>query len=176
MEYLRRRATRSADEELVFLDALSDEAAVISLEEFFDVQGDDGDHAEVNSDDDLAFIDDLSFTSFESSSSQQEQLGAPSLPRPRPSAGATAFAHAPVLRDLSNTPRTVSAVTNNAFVAGDCVDIIGGKYKGNTGTVIKRTPAKVRVKLDGTEYNAKKPVDLVPHNVRRRDSMYSWDY
>jgi ribosomal protein L24 len=167
MEYLRRRATRSVEEEQVFLDAVADEAVVVSgVEEFFDVQAgdDDNHHAEVSSVDDLAFIDDLSFTSFESASSQQEQLVAPSLPTLRPSVGAT------VLRDLSNSPHSMSVVRNNDFVAGDRVDMIGGKYKGKTGTVVKRTPAKVRVQLDGAEYNAKKPVDLMPHNVRRRDS------
>jgi transcription antitermination factor NusG len=178
MRNLRGRGTRSADEEFVFLDAISDQATVISLGEFFHVQDDDGEHVEVNgdndlSDDDLDFIDDLSFISIDSSSSEEEQLCAPSPPRPRPSAGATPFApgHAPApVRDLSNSPRTVTAVTNKDFVADDCVDIIGGKYKGKTGTVIKRTPARVQVKLDGTDYNAKKPVDLVPHNISHRNS------
>jgi ribosomal protein L24 len=170
MEHLHVRATTSAHDDLAFCDAISDQATVISVEEFFDVQDDVGDHVEVDSDNDLSFIDDLSFFS-QDDYVEVGRAVTPSPPRQRPSAGATVFSPTPApVRDLSNSPRTVTVVMNNDFVADDCVVIIGGKYKGKTGTVIKRTPARVRIKLDGADYSTKDPVNLVPHNVSYRDS------
>jgi transcription antitermination factor NusG len=189
MTSLHAIVTNSSErEEEVFLDAISDQVTLISVEEFFDVQdGGDGRDAQADSDDDLSFIsvdlDDFSY--FQSQEGHGRAVTPspppsplpPPPPLPQPQASATGPAFAAPRRDISNSPRTVTvlSIPHDDFVIGDRVDIIGGKYKGQPGTFVKRTPEKVCVRLDGGcgggggNRTATKPVYLVPHNVRRRE-------